>query len=134
MTTSLDMTDQQVFDSVYEHMVKQGKRSVSVVDGECMYRGPDGLKCAVGALIPDDIYEPEMDQPTSAIGTSFYSINYRFPKIEEFFKDINPDLLSGLQNIHDLDESWNEMYFIGHFKMKNLAIKHDLEFKRIEPA
>jgi hypothetical protein len=29
--------------------------------GACCYRGEDGLKCAVGALIPDDQYTPQMD-------------------------------------------------------------------------
>lgn len=25
-------------------------------DGECLYRGPKGIKCAVGLILPDSIY------------------------------------------------------------------------------
>lgn len=30
----------------------------------CYYRGPNGSKCAVGCLIPDSVYRPEMENNT----------------------------------------------------------------------
>lgn len=44
-------TKQEVFDKVLKFMRKQGKQSKS--RGECKYRGPGGLKCAVGCLITE---------------------------------------------------------------------------------
>lgn len=47
-------TKQKWFNQVLRHMRKQGKKSVDV-GGNCLYRGPDGLKCAIGALLPDEL-------------------------------------------------------------------------------
>jgi hypothetical protein len=50
---------QEAFNIIWEHAkkgVKSTKRSV------CMYRGPNGAKCFIGALIPDERYLKEMDQ------------------------------------------------------------------------
>jgi hypothetical protein len=46
------MTKQEVFDRVVTHLLTQKKRSASYY-GSCLYKGPDGLRCAVGCLFPD---------------------------------------------------------------------------------
>lgn len=60
LATLNDATAQQVFDQVAKHMIKQGKQSINSVM-ECVYRGPNGLKCAAGCLISDDEYDPKFD-------------------------------------------------------------------------
>lgn len=50
------MTPQEIFDTVAVHLMTQVHRSEDKAHEECLYRGPDGLKCAAGALIPDDDY------------------------------------------------------------------------------
>lgn len=55
----LKMTKQQIFDKVATHLIKQ-KRFSGELNEEghrmsCLYRGPDGTKCAIGVLISDDI-------------------------------------------------------------------------------
>lgn len=50
------MTKQEIFDTVLAHLRKQGKASLSA-EGDCMYRGPGGTSCAVGCLIPDELYD-----------------------------------------------------------------------------
>lgn len=57
------MEAQQIFDKVATHLATQGKRAVSqhVDPYNCMYRSPDGGRCALGALIPDDEYDPDME-------------------------------------------------------------------------
>lgn len=50
---------QEVFDVVTKHLLTQNQKSR--VDTSCMYRGPGSLKCAVGALIPDDVYSYAME-------------------------------------------------------------------------
>lgn len=48
---------QEKFDTVLACLRKQGRPSINA-DGACLYRGPDGLKCALGHLIPDATYKP----------------------------------------------------------------------------
>ena len=53
---------QSLFDQMLTGLAKQGWRQSYFHNGKgCCYRGPEGLKCAVGHLIPDSLYEPEMD-------------------------------------------------------------------------
>jgi len=54
------MTNQELFDFVVSSVIKQGGPSVALTNGqiECLYRSPEGRKCAVGFLIPDDKYTP----------------------------------------------------------------------------
>lgn len=57
------MTKQEIFDRVVNHLLTQNKRAVDYTLGypKCMYRTNEGLKCAVGCLIPDDAYDPRME-------------------------------------------------------------------------
>lgn len=56
-------TLQEVFDRVSKHLLKQKVKSVikGQIKDTCLYRSPDGLKCAAGILIPDEEYTKEMD-------------------------------------------------------------------------
>lgn len=53
-------TTQEIFNKIYLGVVKQGKPSVGK-NGKYMYRNENNLKCAVGQLIPDDKYHPDME-------------------------------------------------------------------------
>lgn len=55
-----EATEQQIFDQVAAHLLKQGVRSVDD-QTRCLYRGPNGLMCAAGCLIADEEYKPEFD-------------------------------------------------------------------------
>ncbi len=55
------MNRQQVLDQVVSCIVAQGGPSFSKGKGMCLYRGPDGRKCAAGCLLPDDRYDPMME-------------------------------------------------------------------------
>ena len=55
---------QSIFDSVCQHLARQGMPSVLPVKG-CAYRGPDGLKCAVGFLLRDEELYPEIEGRTA---------------------------------------------------------------------
>ena len=93
------MNAQEIFDTVVTHLLTQGVRSAN---GDiCLYRGPNGTSCAVGCLIPDEMYEPEMDTGYSAISL-IYSDRFKLP---EYFNSDNTKLLSRLQGFHDgIDE------------------------------
>jgi hypothetical protein len=53
------VTSQELFDTVANHLRNQGLKCM--IHGSCKYRGHGGLKCAIGALIPDSKYESWMD-------------------------------------------------------------------------
>jgi hypothetical protein len=48
------MTNQELFDRVVAHARQQ--KCKAMTDYGCVYRGTDGTKCFIGALIPDDKY------------------------------------------------------------------------------
>lgn len=57
-------TAQEMFNVVCIGILAQGKASTEKnKDGynECKYRAADGSKCALGLLIPDEDYKPEME-------------------------------------------------------------------------
>ena len=53
------MTKQQIFNKVARHLLKQNEQAM--VGTMCQYRAPGGLKCAIGALIPDAKYKQEFE-------------------------------------------------------------------------
>ena len=96
------MTPQEIFNTVALHLFAQKCRSASGPEGmmTCLYRGPNGTKCAVGALIPDELYNPDME----------HNILQELMKFTEFelpsyFAD-NLNLLSDLQRNHDSRMNW----------------------------
>lgn len=54
-------SQQRVFDEALAHMRAQGRLSVTRELGECLYRGEGGLRCAIGVLIREDTYTPELE-------------------------------------------------------------------------
>lgn len=68
-----DLTKQEAFDQMVAHLREQKAfsiRKLDIADGEtipgCAYRGEGGVKCAVGCLIPDNLYSPKMENDTPA--------------------------------------------------------------------
>jgi hypothetical protein len=102
------MNEQQVFDRVVLHLMKQNERSqdpeITLGNG-CMYRDPKGNKCAVGCLIPDEMYVPEMERK------NVYRLTGAFPQVRDLFKGPRVlELLSQLQGIHDTGGNATEWY------------------------
>jgi len=104
-------TRQEIFEIGARHLLNQGERSERLGktgDMFCSYRGDEGRKCVIGALIPDDKYDPNMEE------RGVYSLLIDFPECldvvdDEFF-------LTSLQQIHDrnLPISWKEkLYNLG---------------------
>lgn len=50
------MTALELFETVKNHLLKQNKRSTKN-DTFCLYKNPEGLKCAIGVLIKDEFYK-----------------------------------------------------------------------------
>lgn len=97
------MTPQEIFDTVSYHLFKQGKRAVD--SHFCRYFNKiDGLKCAVGILIPDNVYFSEIDQGNQTIRNLINKYKNKFPDwmIE------NVALISELQSVHDKQFNWEK--------------------------
>lgn len=60
------MNPQAIFDRVVDHLRKQGRKATRVervagVEGECAYRSDDGAMCAVGCLLTEEAYSPDLE-------------------------------------------------------------------------
>lgn len=97
-------TDQEIFDITATHLLSQNEKSIIKspdtehgITPACRYRGEGGLKCAIGPLIPDDLYSANME------GLSIHRLFGRFPTLMEKcgLNICNQSLLIELQNIHD---------------------------------
>jgi hypothetical protein len=89
LATLKDATEQEVFNQVGAHLLKQNARAIN--DGTCQYRTSGGLKCAAGCLIGDDEYiegfEDKMWLDLCRDG---------------MVSDKHQELISRLQTIHDV--------------------------------
>lgn len=69
------------FDKIANHLIKQGKRSKISWSGDygmCAYRGEGGTKCAIGAVIPDHLYNEKMESRT------FATLLIDFPELKPY--------------------------------------------------
>ena len=108
MTTSVDMTaalglarEVAAFaPAVYriaEHLAAQRAQAVSA-DKACRYRGQKGAMCAVGCLIPDEEYDPEME------GSSALEVLEGWPDALEAMgidSAFVPEVMDEIQSYHD---------------------------------
>lgn len=91
------MTQQEIFDKVVHHLFKQGKPATDL--GACRYRTQDGLSCAVGCLIPNELYSVEIEH--KSVHTLFKKGDDASIAIANFLGEDNKELLSALQMVHD---------------------------------
>lgn len=91
---------QRAFDDMVTHLRQQGVRSTTrneYGDSICAYRGEEGRKCAVGALIADEHYQKSLEgsigncaEVVNAVNASGYDIRYA-----------EAGILALMQGIHD---------------------------------
>lgn len=123
MTEKLDQ--QAIFDIVSNHLLTQGERAQrptfwSSQMAMCAYFNQEtGLKCAVGCLIPEERYHPDLE------GWSLMSVSVKTALDLDRFVD--PDLalalLHDLQSVHDdaLPDQWRTA-------LEDVADAHGLKF------
>lgn len=113
-------TEQEYFDFCYQAVMMQGLPSVT--SGRCVYRGPNGLKCAIGHLISDDDYDPEME------GRVVWDLFNDFESCKKY-KEFE-SLLKAIQGAHDvlkhIHERKNEFRSEFHERMVNIANAYGL--------
>lgn len=96
--------------TVAEHLGKQRKQS----DGQhpdghgCCYRGDNGLMCAIGCLIPDELYDFQME---GKLFDDLYEFTKTFDHVVGLWKKEHPEhstreavrALMAIQEYHDND-------------------------------
>lgn len=120
------MDKQEIFEKVATHLFTQGERAMGIE--VCQYRADNGRMCAVGCLIPDELYNPRMEE-NDAI-----TIIGNFP-LPNYFKK-NKMLLDALQSVHDHAPNWyntiamrNRLEAIGGDFNLNTKFLTELSFK-----
>lgn len=92
------MDQQQIYNIVKRHLLKQGARSQDTQE-HCLYRGPRGLKCAIGALIKDEFYNPALEDKSANQPEVLDALRRSFGLHPSQLMDVF--FLSDLQEIHD---------------------------------
>jgi len=93
------MTTQTAFNKIVKHLKKQGwKKSAHPEDyvgdePNCLYRGPDGMSCAIGCLIKDKDYDRSMEGQEVDNLIDNFSLTY--------LEEIDLSFLSDMQYFHD---------------------------------
>ena len=100
------MDRQAVFNKVVQHLRKQGSRAMDE-DG-CCYRAPNGKMCAIGCLIPDEYYHPDIE------GLLAWSLPITLlqASIPNFEQGEDGTFLTRLQDIHDNNNvsAWESLW------------------------
>ena len=113
------MTNQKMFDKVVNHLLTQNAQSTLQNSECCAYRGHDGLKCAIGCLITNEDYRPDMEGDLEHLILN-YSDDSKSISILNLY---NEELLFNLQTIHDTIpvKRWAD-------ELKNLAKEYELDY------
>jgi hypothetical protein len=89
------MSYPEIYQKCRTHLLTQGEKSLEAKYVNCRYRTADGLSCAVGCLIFEELYDPDIEGLTvsKSWGTGVVT---------------NWALLRDLQNVHDtfFPEDW----------------------------
>ena len=133
------MTTQEAFDTVVRHLHTQGKRSIvknrRSSGDECRYRTDDGLKCAIGCLIPDEVYSFQYE----GLGFSALFETALNSHVEPLLNTLLPlrvfkeftTLGSILQMAHDKYQHWDDDGFNKEGVQYLRFIAHDY---RLDPS
>ena len=116
---------QTIFDKVALHLIKQKAKAIKAGGSEdplCAYRGDDGLKCAVGALIPDDKYRPYFEGSSLC----YHTPNTALARAAGLRTDLQLKLAADLQTVHDECEPEEWTYLLAktakHWNLNTKAL------------
>jgi hypothetical protein len=98
------MTEQEVYNHVVRHLQVQGEHAASSM-GQCLYRGKNGLRCAVGCLIPATEYDAD-DIEGGTLGNKGEYLWPAMARLGVKRSQTMEDLLGSLQGAHDSEGNW----------------------------
>lgn len=97
MTNQLNR--QEVFNTVKDHLLTQGRKSLAANGVSCMYRGLDGAMCGIGPLIKDKFYDKGLEGNGVGADVVMEALcsSMGLPDVCE-----HSVFLDDLQNVHDI--------------------------------
>lgn len=117
------MTNQELYSTSRQHLLKQGCKSFvergTYQDGtprsSCLYRGPNGTKCAIGVFIPDTAYSADLEGSRVCVEKVWQAAGLTRYQLE---------LAASLQTIHDEVpvNRWET-------RLNKLAVRYKLEVR-----
>jgi hypothetical protein len=108
-------TKQEIFDKVINGLVSQNLQQ-SHLNDRCMYRGPNGLKCAAGHLIPDEIYEPAME------GNRIGYVVKKYKMLQDIDYFVDNEILNMITDL----QIWHDISPIRLDSLKKIAETHNV--------
>lgn len=99
------MGPQDVLCTVLRHLRQQGRRAADS-RGQCYYRTPEGLRCAIGCRIPDERYTPEIEGVRFSPAHGDFPCENRAIKAEYLLPDVACTAYSLLADLQDFHDSW----------------------------
>lgn len=111
---------QEIGSFVVRNLRKQGKQAmgpstVGIPEQVCMYRSPDGCKCAAGWLIPDDKYDSGMEE-RGVKRIPFFLFEFDSNQIGFIYE---------LQKIHDREWDDREEEWENLFESRGLTLEKE---------
>ena len=107
---------QELFDAAYTHALSMPELARIYRNTASRYRAPNGQRCLIGAMIPDELYSPEMEDLTVnqlCFKPEFRPIMINIGLIGEETEDYYAKritFLSELQQCHDAAKSVEDMF------------------------
>jgi hypothetical protein len=120
MTHKTFSSRQEIFDYVTPLLFAQGERSMLEGGTTCAYRGEHGMRCAVGFLIPDELYYRVLE------GKSAMDVDITNVLSTVITTDDDLGLfLTDLQDVHDGWTSGEKADLFDRFQ--NIAMRYKLD-------
>ena len=94
-----------IIDLVETKLLEQGARSVKrdsqnfYTGSQCALRGANGMKCAIGWLVPDDVYTSALETVEDPVLELIATGEYEKCFGEQFYE--KTEILQELQHVHD---------------------------------
>ena len=119
------MSNQELFDEVYKRIVAQGRGAINETTRDCLYCTPDGARCGIGIMLPDD--HEIIQHAEDFADDSVQEILCRFPDLEEI---LGNDLmfLASLQTAHDWAAKTPSFVEVYKGRMRGVAKSFGLQF------
>jgi len=98
----MSMSMNKIFYKVKKHLLTQGERSYSENDGGvCLYRSPNGMSCAVGCLMTDDMYSVHLER-NNVTNSTIVKVLTPIIGVHHYKRTMKLELLTMLQRLHDV--------------------------------
>lgn len=114
------MSLQDIFDTGVRGVLKQRAPSIDPESGNCLYRGPNGLKCLIGHIIPDHWINEHFNADDLCLSTIIDRL--KDGNIIEGW--VSYGALNTLQQSHDYAQRDNPEAFVSSFKISCRSFAH----------